>query len=401
MNHKVVSKFPTTTAAPPLRVLFLHRDLPIHGGVPQCLLNLARAVDPRRIEIRVASFDEPSKEMTQKFSDLKIEPQCIGDKGYLSPARKLRGLVEKHGIDIVVATTFKSYLCAKIAARGRGLGVVFWFHAIRGTVEGFARRAIRDFLTRDDPMFFVSRAVRAAQLPPGHRGPAEVIYNGVEDVAAHPNQQPYPPEIRPDFGLPAEALVLAYVAEFIIWKDHATAIATMHELVRRNINAHLLLIGTGRDIEAAHLMAKAGLAADRIHFLGVRTDVRRLLGLVDIYISPSREEGFGLAVAEAMLATRPVIAAQNSGGVTELIESDRTGLLVNPGSATAMADAVMALAADPQRRRQMGIEARASCLKRFDLHRFADAVSLFLESSYRVESKPSSAIKQTQAVCAS
>src|SRR5580704_162422 len=129
----------------------------------------------------------------------------------------------------------------------------------------------------------------------------------------------------------------------------------MHELVRRKINAHLLLIGTGRDIEAAHLMAKAGLAADRIHFLGVRTDVRRLLGLVDIYISPSREEGFGLAVAEAMLATRPVIAAQNSGGVTELIESDRTGLLVNPGSATAMADAVMALAADPQRRRQMGL----------------------------------------------
>src|SRR5580692_11508949 len=108
MNHKVVSKFPTTTATPPLRVLFLHRDLPIHGGVPQCLLNLARAVDPRRIEFRVASFDEPSKEMTQKFSDLKIEPQCIGDKGYLSPARKLRGLVEKHGIDIVVATTFKS-----------------------------------------------------------------------------------------------------------------------------------------------------------------------------------------------------------------------------------------------------------------------------------------------------
>ena len=167
-------------------------------------------------------------------------------------------------------------------------------------------------------MFFVSCAPSAPQLPPGHRGPAEVIYNGVEDVAADPDQQPYPPEMRQELGIPADALVLAYVAEFIIWKDHATAIRTMHELVRRNVNAHLLLIGTGCDIEA-HLWQ--GRPGRRPHpFLGVRTDVRRLLGFVGIHISRSRQEGFGLAVAEAMLASRPVIAARDSGGVVELIE---------------------------------------------------------------------------------
>jgi glycosyltransferase involved in cell wall biosynthesis len=398
MNHPAVTESlgPIAAAASSaLRVLFLHRDLPVHGGVPQCLYNLARAVDPRRIEFHVASFDEPSEEMKQKFGALKIKPRSIGDRGYLSPARNFRRLIEEFKIDIVVATTFKSYLCAKIAARGRGVRVVFWFHAIRGTVEGFVRRAIRDFLTRDAPMIFVSRAVRDAQLPPGHRGPAEVIYNGVEDVAADPHQQPYPPEKRQDFGVPRDALLLAYVAEFIIWKDHATAIETMHELVRRNVNAHLLLIGTGRDIEAASVMAKSGPAAGHIHFLGVRTDVRRLLGLVDIYIHTSREEGFGLAVVEAMLACRPVAAAQSAGGVVELIESGRTGLLVNPGSATALADAVMSLAADPQLCRQMGSAAREYCLERFDPHRFADAVSLFLEKSFPV------ATKETLAVCAS
>jgi glycosyltransferase involved in cell wall biosynthesis len=404
MNHPAVTQSPGTiaaTASPALRVLFLHRDLPIHGGVPQCLFNLARAVDPRRIEFHVASFVEPSEEMKRRFGDLNIEPRCIGDDGYLSPARKLRRLVEEFEIDIVVATTFKAYLCAKMAARGRDVSVAFWFHAIRGTVEGFARRAIRDFLTRDDPMLFVSRAVRDAQLPAGHRGLAEVIYNGVEDIAADPRQQPYPSEMRQDFGVPVDALVLAYVAEFIIWKDHATAIATMHELVRRNVNAHLLLIGTGQDIEAARLMARAGIAADRIHFLGVRTDVRRLLGLVDIYIHTSREEGFGLAVVEAMLASRPVVAAQSSGGVVELIEPGRTGLLVERGSATAMTDAVMALAGDPQRCRQMGSAARASCLERFDPRRFADAVSLFLERSCPAESKRPRAVKETRVVCAS
>ena len=371
---------PRTSSA--LRVLFLHRDLPVHGGVPQCLINLARALDRERIEFHVASFDPPSEEMKQKFNALSMEPRSIGDKGYLSPSRNLRGLVEEHEIDILVATTFKAYVCAKIAARGRNVGVVFWLHAVRGSVEGFFRRAIRDFLTMDDPMLFVSRAVRDAQLPPGHRGPSEVIYNGVEDVASDPHEQPYPPEMRQVFGVPGDALVLAYIAEFIIWKDHATAIGTMHELARRNVDAHLLLIGIGQDIQAARLMAKAGPGADRIHFLGARSDVRRLLGLVDIYIHPSREEGFGLAVVEVMLASRPVAAAQSTGAVIELIESGRTGLLVNPGSATAFADAVVGLAGDPDRARQMGIAARASCLEKFDVDRFAEAITLFLEESF-------------------
>jgi len=368
--------------SPALRSLFLHRDLPLHGGVPQCLLNLGRALDPDRIEFHVVSFREAPEEMQQKFRALGAEPRKIGDRGYFSPARNLRALIEEHDIDIVVATTFKAYLCAKIATRGRDVGVVFWLHAVRGTVEGFARRAIRNFLTTDDPMIFVSRAVREAQLPRNHRGPAEVIYNGVEDVAADPAHQPYPPEKREEFGIPKESLVLAYIAEFIIWKDHATAIGAMHELVRRNVDAHLLLMGIGQDIEAARLMAKSGPADNRIHFLGARSDVRRILPLVDIYIHTSREEGFGLAVVEAMLASRPVAAVRGTGAVIELIDSGRTGLLVEPGSPAPLVDAVMALAADPQMSQQMGLAARASCLEKFDLHRFADAISGFLEKSF-------------------
>lgn len=365
-----------------MRVLFLHRDLPVHGGVPQCLINLARAMDPKRIEFHVASFDEPSDEMKREFGTLGMKPSCIGDRGYLSPAKKLRALVEADGINVLVATTFKAYVCAKIAARGRNVGVVFWLHTVRGSVEGFFRRAVRDFLTRDDPMLFVSRAVRDAQLPRSHRGPAEVIYNGVEDIAGDPHHQPYPREMREVFGVPKDSLVLAYIGEFIVWKDHATAIEAMHELVKRNVNAHLLLIGTGRDIDQSREMARNGPASDRIHFLGARSDVRRLLGLVDIYIHPSREEGFGLAVVEAMLASRPVAAARSTGAVIELIESGRTGLLVTPGLATALADAVVKLANDPEGSREMGRAARESCLEKFGLDRFAEAISRFLENSF-------------------
>jgi glycosyltransferase involved in cell wall biosynthesis len=365
-----------------LRVLFVHRDLPLHGGVPQCLINLAGSLDAKRVEFHVASFNPPSEEMKLKFRDLGVEPRCIGDKGYVTPSRNLRSLVEENEIDILVATTFKAYICAKIAARGRDVGVVFWLHAVRGSVEGFFRRAICDFLTKDDPMLFVSRAVRDAQLPPGHRGPAEVVYNGVEDLAADPANQPYPREMRQVFGIPDTSLVLAYVGEFIIWKDHATAIEAMHELVRRNVDVHLLLIGTGQDIDLSRQQAAAGPAAKHIHFLGARSDVRRLLGLVDIYIHPSREEGFGLAVVEAMLASRPVIAAASTGAVIELIDSGHAGVLVKPGSPLAMADAIVELAADPQRAARMGEIARAACLEEYNIQKFADRIATFLEQSF-------------------
>lgn len=364
-----------------LRVLFLHRDLPFHGGVPRCLLYLARASDRLRLEFHVASFEEPSQAMVEAFGSLHIEPRCIGDKGYLSPAQRLGWLVEERSIDIVVATTFKAYLCAKWATRGRNVGVVFWVHAIRGTLQGPFRPAITRFLSKDDPMMFVSQAVRDAHYPSGHRAPGEVIYNGVEDVADDPQYRPYGQEMRQSVGLPARGLVLTYIAEFIPWKDHATLISAMHELSRRNVDVQLLLIGQGRGMDSARRLAAAGPAESRIHFLGARSDVRQLLGLADIYVHPGRAEGFGLAVVEAMLAKCAVVAARE-GAMVELIESGRTGLLFEAGKPHQFADAIVELANDPERARQMGIAARAACIERFDIDHFADGVSKFLEECF-------------------
>ena len=74
-------------------------------------------------------------------------------------------------------------------------------------------------------------------------------------------------------------------------------------------------------------MVDAGPAATRIHFLGSRSDSRRIMELVDIYIHSSRDEGFASVVAEAMLAGRPIVAARDSV-LTEYIEHEKNGLLL-------------------------------------------------------------------------
>jgi len=355
--------------------------LPFHGGIPRCLLYLARALDRRRMDLHVASMIAPSAPMLEAFGALQIEPVCLGDNGYVSPVRHLRRLLEERDIEVVVATTFKTYFCAKWAVRGSHVGVVFWVHAVRRVISGPVRRAFVRLLSRNDPLIFVSRAVRDAHLPPNHRGPALVIYNGVEDVADDPRFKPYGPEMRQTLGLPPDALVLAYVAEFVPCKDHPTAIRAMHELARRQVNAHLLLVGTGEKIESARALAAGGPAAERIHFLGARSDVRRILGIVDIYLHPGREEGFGLAIAEAMLAGLPLAGARE-GALTELIESGKTGVLFNPGDAPDLADSIVFLAGDRDRARRIGAAAREFCLRKFDVENFADAITRFLEDCF-------------------
>ena len=95
-------------------------------------------------------------------------------------------------------------------------------------------------------------------------------------------------------------------------------------------------------------MAQHGLG-ERVHFLGFRHDIAPLMRAADVVVHASTlPEPFGRVIVEGMLARRPVIATA-AGGVGEIIDDGRTGVLVPPGDAAAIARAVQALRDDPGR----------------------------------------------------
>ena len=94
------------------------------------------------------------------------------------------------------------------------------------------------------------------------------------------------------------------------------------------------------------------------------------LAEADVFCLPSIYEGLPLAILEAMAAGLPVVATAVSGN-PEAVEDGVTGLLVPPESATALADALITLLADPERRRAMGEAARARVAERFSIDRIA------------------------------
>jgi len=123
--------------------------------------------------------------------------------------------------------------------------------------------------------------------------------------------------------------------------------------------AHAILVGDGALRPALERQALATGFAARIHFVGRQEDVRPSLAAMDIFLMSSDYEGFGLAPAEAMAMEVPVVST-NVSGVREVVRDGTTGILVplDDSVVNGLADAVLGVLKDPQRRSQLASAAR-------------------------------------------
>jgi glycosyltransferase involved in cell wall biosynthesis len=130
----------------------------------------------------------------------------------------------------------------------------------------------------------------------------------------------------------------------------------LQAMARWPADVHLYLIGDP-DTEYGRLARQVPHDASRVHFLGYRKDVQRILPAFDIYALSSRREALPLSLVEAFAACLPVVATA-VGGVPEIVLQDETGLLVPAGDAAALGKAVARLHDDPALRRALAARGR-------------------------------------------
>lgn len=118
----------------------------------------------------------------------------------------------------------------------------------------------------------------------------------------------------------------------------------------------------------------------RVHFRGYAPDLPRLLAALDIYVSASRAEAFGLATVEAMICGAPVVATATDGS-REIVEDGRTGRLVPVGNVEALSGALVELLADEGERERLGANALHSVTERFSLKRMVDETERIYRSA--------------------
>ncbi len=134
----------------------------------------------------------------------------------------------------------------------------------------------------------------------------------------------------------------------------------------------LVLAGGGSERAALEALASRAPLAGRVRLLGERADLPDLLPAFDLFVLPSRAEGMSNALLEAMAEGIPAIATR-AGGSSEAIEPGVSGILVDPGDRAALAGAIGALAADPDRARALGLAGRERVRSRFSVERMLGA----------------------------
>src|SRR5581483_6749109 len=143
-------------------------------------------------------------------------------------------------------------------------------------------------------------------------------------------------------------------------------------VLQRVPDARFDVVGNGPELPALLARAEARFVRHAFNFLGHCNDVAARLAEGDIFVLPSRSEAFPNAVLEARAAGQPIVASR-VGGICELIDDGRTGLLTPAGDAGALADRIVGLLSDPPLAARLGQAAREEALARYSFDRMVDA----------------------------
>jgi glycosyltransferase involved in cell wall biosynthesis len=186
----------------------------------------------------------------------------------------------------------------------------------------------------------ISKAIRHNLMQHGHSGErCTTVYNGVHEAPAADRQA-----LRQELGLADDTLALVHVGRFV--RDKAQDVLVNAMALVTHPKVQLFLIGKD-DTGFAKEVHALPQDPQRVHYLGFRGDVQRLLPAFDLYAQPSRREGLGLALVEAFVAQLPVIISR-VGGMPEIVEHQHTGLQVEADNPAELAAAISRLAHDPK-----------------------------------------------------
>jgi glycosyltransferase involved in cell wall biosynthesis len=174
-------------------------------------------------------------------------------------------------------------------------------------------------------------------------------------------------------------------------KRHNILLDAAARLAGRHPDIEFQIVGDGGELPALMAQCERLGIASRVRFLGHRDDVTALLGGADLFVLPSRSEAFPNGVLEAMASSLPVVACA-VGGVPELVEDGRTGLLVPPDDPDALAEAISALVADPPRAWAFGRAGREAVEARYSFEKMTNGFERLylslLASKHRAVSRP-------------
>ncbi|MBN1823299.1 MAG: glycosyltransferase [Endomicrobiales bacterium] len=261
---------------------------------------------------------------------------------------ELAKTLKKNGYDCILTFLYWGHIFGRLAGRLSGTKVMAFQQAIDIWKNPFYTLIDKSTLRWCDMVVANSHAAenRLVGVEGIDRSRVRVVHNGV-DFKRFDRRPDKREELRSALGIEKGRKAVICVAR--LHYDKGTDY--LPEIARGVSDAIFVIAGDGPQRRLIENRIKKYGIERRFRLLGMREDVQDLLPACDVFLLPSREESFPQAALEAMAAGLPVIAAK-VGGIGELVEDGREGILVEPGNASGYRDAVIELAGNEDRRKE-------------------------------------------------
>ena len=356
------------------RIHILHLiDTTGPGGAETVFTTLLRNLNPERYQHTVVLRGEGW--VADTVREIGLEPFIIDSKGSfnLGYIATLLGLIRKNGITLIHAHLLGSNIYGALAAFVSRVPMIATFHGGVDVAsnERFLATKFRLINIGAKAIVCVSRRL---QEELGSRSPLasaklRLIYNGVDPEKF----QPRPSDaFKVELGLPADAKIVISIGNIRPAKGYPYLVGAVAGVTLQDPSVHFVIVGHQRKDLFRELEAQVkdtGVESN-IHFLGFRGDVQDLLCQADAFLLPSTSEGFSISTVEAMMAGVPVVATR-SGGPEEILEHEKTGILVPVADSPAISEAVLRVV-----RREipdnMTVQARDEAEQRFSVKSMLD-----------------------------
>ncbi|MEP0814140.1 MAG: glycosyltransferase [bacterium] len=351
-----------------------------YGGAEVQLVRLAEAMAAEGVETTVISMTKPGA-FSDKLEKAGVKVENLGVKRGVTSvavAWRLARLLRRIRPDILHAFMFHANLAARVTRAFHRVPVVIC--SIRTNNDGGKKRDLLYRLTAGlaDMTTHVSRFGRDKYSKLGAAKPGRLVYmpNGVDTNRFCPDESKRG-KTRAALGLSNEFAWIA-VGRLTEAKDHKTLFRAFQSLVNEKPESVLLLAGKGELWESLVYLASELQIGSKVKFLGVRDDIPDLLNASDAYVLSSVWEGLPSVLVEAAACGLPIVAT-DIGGVDDVIEKDKTGLVVPARDPDSLARAMLSLQNMPEReRKELGIAARKKIEAEFSLDVFkAEWMSLY------------------------